>query len=255
MKRMFSKMLASAVLMTSVFSFAACGDGTHSAITSNWKFESISSGGKTTRAADLKEDDRPMITIDEDGQNKGEYMVIYRQSGKNHRASMSMDNGKYRIDYVDSDKDMIASVYHNKLTLTIDGSKSGSSIVFVHTIEDVLIPADDDKPAPDYMKAKMTDKGKVEITNEGDSEYMYGRFYQLEVQKNGKWCYARAIESFVWTAEGIILPAGGSKTEQYDLSHYGNLKPGEYRLAVGAQNACIYAYFTVNADGSFSYPN
>ena len=247
-------MLASAVLMTSVFSFAACGDGTHMAITSNWKFESVSANGKTTSAADMKEDEMPMITIDEDRLNKGEYFVTYRQSGKNHRATMSLEKGEYRIDYVDSDKDMIAKVYHNKLTLTIDGRK-GTSIVFRATNEEVLIPADDDKPAPDYMKAKMTDKGKVEITNEGDSEYMYGRFYQLEVQKNGKWCYARAIELFVWTAEGIILPAGGSKTEQYDLSHYGNLKPGEYRLAVGAQNACIYAYFTVNADGSFSYPD
>ncbi|MCR4774835.1 MAG: hypothetical protein K5869_00510 [Saccharofermentans sp.] len=255
MKKITSGLMGLAMAVTAVFAFAACGDGTHSAITSNWKFESISSGGKTTRAADLKEDDRPMITIDEDGQNKGEYMVIYRQSGKNHRASMSMDNGKYRIDYVDSDKDMIASVYHNKLTLTIDGSKSGSSIVFVHTIEDVLIPADDDKAAPEFMKAKMTGKGKVEITNEGDSEYMYGRFYQLEVKSNGKWCYARAKESFAWTAVGIVIPAGATNTEEYDLSHYGTLKPGEYRLAAGEQKACIYAYFTVNADGSFLYPD
>lgn len=244
-----------AMAVTAVVAFAGCGDGTHSAITSNWKFESISSGGKTTRAADLKDDDRPMITIDEDGMSKGNYMVTYRQNGKNHKASMSPDNGKYRIDYVDSDKDMIASVYHNKLTLTIDGSKSGSSIVFVHTDEDVLIPADDDTPAPEFMKAKMTGKGKVEITNEGDSEYTYGRFYQLEVKKNGKWCYARAVESFAWTAIGIVLPAGATNTEEYDLSHYGTLKPGEYRLAVGEYNACIYANFAVNADGSFSYPD
>ena len=254
MKRIFSKILISAVAMTSVFSFAACGDGTHSAITSNWKFESVSADGKTTRAADMKEDEMPMITIDEDRLNKGEYYVTYRQNGKNHRASMSLENGEYRIDYVDSEKDMIAKVYHKKLTLTIDGRK-GASIVFRATNEEVLIPSDDTKPAPEFMKAKMTGKGKVEITNEGDSEYMYGRFYQLEVQKNGKWCYARAIESFVWTAEGIILPAGGSKTEEYDLSHYGTLKPGEYRLAVGEQNACIYAYFTVKEDGSFSYPD
>jgi hypothetical protein len=254
MKRIFSKILVSVLLMTSVFSFAACGDGTHSAITSNWKFESVSVDGKTTRAADMHEDIMPMITIDEDGLNKGEYFVTYRQNGKNHRASMSLENGKYRIDYVDSKEDMIAKVRGNKLTLTIEGRK-GASIVFVATAEKVFIPADDTKPAPEFMKAKMTGKGKVEITNEGDSEYMYGRFYQLEVQKKGKWCYARAIESFAWTAEGIILPAGGSNTEEYDLSHYGKLFSGKYRLAVGEQNACIYAYFTVNDDGSFSYPD
>ena len=76
----------------------------------------------------------------------------------------------------------------------------------------------------------------------------------VEVKKNGKWCYARAKESFVWTAVGIIIPGNSSNTEEYDLSHYGTLKPGEYRLAVGERNACIYAYFTVNSDGSFTFP-
>ena len=126
MNMLFSKILVSAVAITSVISFAACGDGTHSVITSNWKFESVSADGKTTRAADMKEDEMPMITIDEDRLNKGEYYVTYRQNGKNHRASMSLENGEYRIDYVDSEKDMIAKVYHNKLTLTIDGRKGAS---------------------------------------------------------------------------------------------------------------------------------
>jgi hypothetical protein len=148
---------------------------------------------------------------------------------------------------------MIAKVTGDKLTLTIDGTK-GISVVFRYTEEEMLILADEDKPAPDYVKAKMTDKGKVEIINEGEGAYQYGKFYQLEVQKNGQWYYARKIESFAFTMVAILLPGGSSNTEEYDLSHYGTLKPGEYRLAVGAPDACIYAYFTVNADGSFTYP-
>ena len=254
MRKLFSKIMVPVMLITSVFAFAGCAEGTHAAITLNWKFESVAADGHVSKAADIKEDDIPVITIDEDGVNKGTYMVMYRQNGKNHRGEMTQTgNRKYTIDFVDSDKDMIATVNGNKLTLTIDGSK-GMSVVFRATNEEMLIPADEDKPAPDYVKAKMTDKGKVEIINEGDGEYQYGKFYQLEVKKNGKWCYARARESYVWTAVGIIIPGNSSNTEEYDLSHYGTLKPGEYRLAVGERNACIYAYFTVNADGSFTYP-
>ena len=251
MKKTLSRILVPVMLITSAFAFTACGKSRP--IDSNWKFESTASGGIVTKAADIKEEDRPVITIDEDRLNKGTYLVTYRQNGKNHTAEMTLKDGAYHIDYVDSDKDMIAKVTGDKLTLTIDGTK-GISVVFRYTDEEMLIPADEDKPGPDYVKAKMVDKGKVEIINEGEGEYQYSRFYLLEVQKNGKWYYARKLETFAYTMEGLLLPGGSSNTEEYTLSHYGTLKPGDYRLAVGNRDACIYAYFSVNADGSFSYP-
>ena len=253
MKRIISIILTMALAFAAVLTFASCAEGKTMAISSNWKFDSMTTGGKTTKASDLTEDEIPMIIIDSDKLNEGEYFVTYRQSGKNHNASMSsQSDGTYRINYADSDKDMIARVKGEKLTLTIDGNKD-LSIVFRYTDEQILIPVED-KEGPDHIKAKMIDKGKVEITNEGDEEYMYGRFYQLEVQKNGKWCYARLADHYAWTDIGIMLAPGATNTEEYDLSYYGTLNPGEYRLAVGDTGACIYAYFTVNADGSFSYP-
>ena len=238
--------------VTAVFTFSACGK--KCAIDSNWKFESVASGGIVTKAASISEDDMPMITIDEDRNEKGTYMVTYRQNGKNHNAEMKLKDGEYHIDFVDSDKDMIAKVSGDKLILMIDG-KNGTSVTFRYTDEEMLIPVEDVKPGPDYVKAKMIDKGKVEITNESEGGYYeYSKFFRLEVQKNGKWCYARKKELFAFTMQAILLPGGSSNTEEYSLSHYGTLKPGEYRLAICDIDACIYAYFTVNADGSFSYP-
>ncbi|MBO4449937.1 MAG: hypothetical protein J5777_05085 [Clostridiales bacterium] len=250
MKKTVSKALVFVMMLTAVFAVTACG-GKKSEITSNWKFESISVDGKTTRAANLDEDEQPMVVIDEDKLNPGTYTLIYRQTGKNHRATMTAEYGSYRINYVDSDRDMIAKVMGDKLTLVMEG-RNGASIVFRATEEEMLIPVDD-KTGPDYIKARMTDKGKVEITNEGTEEYTYGKCYQLEVMKNGKWCYARTIESYAWTELAYSLPAGETATEEYNLSHFGTLKPGEYRLAVCNLEACIYAYFTVNADGTYTY--
>ena len=252
MKKIFTGIMVITMALAAVLAFTSCARGKTMVITSNWKFDSIKSGGKTTKASDLKEDDIPMIIIDPDKQDKDSYYVTYRQNGKNHKASMiEQSDGSYRIDYTDSDKAMFARVKGEKLTLTIEGNKD-LSIVFRYTDEEIVIPVDD-KTGPDYIKVKMTDYGVVEFTNEGDDTYLYGRFYQLEVQKNGKWCYARYKDHFAWTMEGVLLSPGETNTEKYDLSYYGTLKPGEYRLAVGDIDACIYAYFTVNPDGTYSY--
>ena len=252
MNKCISRLLLFVMLMTSVIAFTACGSTADKPIESNWKFDSLKSGTKTTKAADIGVDDAPMIIIDKDNLNQGCYFVTYRQSGKNHNASMQQQSdGSYRINYVDSDKDMIAKVKGDKLTLTVDGNNE-LSVVFKCTDEQILIPVNE-KIGPDYIKAKMVDKDKVEITNEGNAEYMYGKFYQLEVQKNGKWCYARVLQHFAYTGIGIMLPAGDTHTEEYDLSFYGTLNPGEYRIALGDLDACIYAYFTVSADGSYSF--
>ena len=227
----------------------------HSPITSNWKFYSLTSGGKTSEAEDFSEKDIPMIIIYADSTDSRYYKVTYRQNGKNHDADMivrSAYDRTYKIDYVDSERDMIAKVDEDKLTLTIDGEK-GIRIVFVATDEETLIPVDDEE-GPDYMKVKMTGKGTVEFTNESDAEYGFSYFYKLEVLKDGKWYYARYEDYLAWNDNGgIYLFPGATITQEYDLSCYGKLSPGEYRLAVGDEDACLYAYFTVNPDGTFSY--
>lgn len=252
MKKICSGIMALAFLMVLIFASAGCGNKEKNSITSNWKFDSLVYDGKTSKASDMNEDDIPMIVIDAEKNNKDSYFVTYRQNGKNHNANMSQrEDGSYVIDFVDSTRNMIAEVDKDRLTIKVEGM-IGTSIVFTATQEETLIPVSDTE-GPDYIKAKVVGNCKVEITNEGDTEYVYGKFYQLEVQKNGKWYYARCVEHYAWNDIGITLVPGATNTEEYDLSYYGKLKPGLYRLAVCNSNECIYAYFTVNVDGSISY--
>ena len=78
--------------------------------------------------------------------------------------------------------------------------------------------------------------------------------YRIGWEKNGKWYYAREKQPYAWTMQGFVLPPKETNTEEYNLEPYGTLEAGEYRLAVGDIDAAVYAEFTVNADGSFSYP-
>ena len=254
MNRIFSRLLTAVLSAALILSAAGCGIGPKRAIESNWIFESLTTGGKTTEAKDFTEDVMPMLIINKDPLNEGHYFASYRQDGKIHYGILTPEeNGSYSIMFSDSDKEMLAQVNGSKLTLTIEGDKD-TKISFKYTTDPVLLPVDD-LLAPDYITAKMVGKGKVEITNNGSSEYMYGAFYKLEVNKDGKWYYAREKMPFAYTAIGLLIEPGQTNTEEYDLSVYGDLEPGDYRLAVGDTDACIYAEFTVNADGSYSYPD
>ena len=229
----------------------------HSPITSNWEFYSLKSDGETLKAKDFNENEIPMITIEEDNSDDRYYFVTYRQNGSTHYAQMillSKYDRKYRINYFDSSVDMDAVVEEDRLILTINDEYADNfSIIFKATDEEKLIPVTE-KEGPDYMKVKMTGEGTVEFTNDSDTVYDYNFFYKLEFLKDGKWYYARYENYVPWADNGGgFLYPGSSMTRDYDLSCYGKLSPGEYRLAVGGEDACIYAYFTVNADGTYSY--
>lgn len=227
----------------------------HSPITSNWEFYSLRADGKTSKANDFKEDDIPMITIEEDNSDERYYFVTYRQNGETHYAKMillSKFDRTYSVKFFDSSRDMDAVVEEDRLILTID-DEDGISIIFKATDEEKLIPVTETE-GPDFMKVKMIGDGTVEFTNESDSVYDYEFFYKLEFLKDGKWYYARYENYEPWpdNGGGFLYP-GSSMTRDYDLSCYGKLSPGEYRLAVGNEDACLYAYFTVNPDGTYSY--
>lgn len=242
-----TKLAIAATLITTTIALTSCARPR--TIDSNWKFESVTTDGKTSS----EQDDPPIITIRKENDDERMYMVTYRQNGKTHKGLLTPDeNGSYTIDFSDSDTSMQAKIIGNTLTLSPEGSED--TVTFKYTSEEILFPAED-LPGPDYLTAKMVGKGKVEITNNGSSEYMYGAFYKLEVNKDGKWYYAREKMPFAYTAIGLLIEPGQTNTEKYDLSVYGDLEPGDYRLAVGDTDACIYADFTVNSDGSFSYPD
>ena len=73
MNKQISRIMVVLLAFTAVFVFASCAAGKTPVITSNWKFDSMTSGGKTTKASDLKEDDVPMIIIDADHLNEGSF--------------------------------------------------------------------------------------------------------------------------------------------------------------------------------------
>lgn len=56
MKRVFSLIMTMAMTLAAVMAFASCAEGKTMVINSNWKFDSMTTGGKTTKASDLKED-------------------------------------------------------------------------------------------------------------------------------------------------------------------------------------------------------
>lgn len=226
-------------------------------ITSNWKFESMTSGGETFKESDLNEDEIPLIIFYEELGQKDSYHVICRLNGIELWSFMSKENGLYSFEDYDRDRKITAKFEGDKLIL-MTKDKNDLSIVFRHTDEQILLPVNEN-PGPIYIKAKMIDNCKVEITNtEANTVYSYDdSFFRLEVQKNGKWYYVRQKAYFFRTLTNHLtnIDPFETKTEEYDLFRdYDTLAPGEYRLAVFREDANIYAYFTVNEDGSFSYP-
>ena len=251
MDQIVSRLIVIVIMLASVTGFASCGLCGNKKLESNWRFDAITSDGKTLTASDFNEDNIPMIIIDKDKLNEG-YYVCLRTDGINRYGWISQKEDVCNLYLSESDDDMIVKVSGNKLTLTNE-NKDDYSIVFKYTNDKIMIPVEE-KMSPDHIKARMYDNCKVAIKNEGRSTYLYGLCYQLEFQKNGKWYYARYLDHIAWTNLGYYLDGGTSCTMEYDLSYYGKLEPGEYRLAVCDLDAPVYAYFTVNKDGSFSYP-
>lgn len=247
MKKLLSAVVLAAVMLTSL---TAC-QKENKPLESDRKFESMTSNGQTFKPENFSEEGTPLVSIIKDNYNEGSYYIYYRLGGKNRAGVIKEEDGSCRVILNDSEE-MQAKVSGDRLTLTSDEDKD-FNIRFSYTDDQILIPVDD-MLAPHYLKAKMTGNCTVDITNESDSEYMYGKFFRLEVEKNGKWYYAREKQPYAWTAQGLVLPPHETNTEEYSLEPYGSLEAGKYRLAVGDTDAVIYAEFTVNQDGSFSYP-
>ena len=240
-----------AIFLTAALAMTSCALKENKPLESGWKFESMTSNGQTFKPKNFKEEDTPLVSIIKDNYNEGSYYIYYRRDGKNRAGVIKEEDGSCRVIFNDSEE-MQAKVSGDRLTLTSDKDKD-FNIRFSYTDDQILIPVDD-MLAPHYLKARMTGNCTVDITNESDSEYMYGKFFRLEVEKDGKWYYAREKQPYAWTAQGLVLPPHETNTEKYSLEPYGSLEAGKYRLAVGDTDAVIYAEFTVNADGSFSYP-
>lgn len=122
-----------------------------------------------------------------------------------------------------------------------------------------MIPVAENEGADAILTSVVSvDPFTVEFTNQSDQLWGFGEYYKIEVIKDGRWYYAPNYEPVSVHDLGHELEPGQSSTLIYDLSPYGSLAPGEYRIAcgdIGTGNNVYYAYFTVKTDGSLSARN
>lgn len=101
--------------------------------------------------------------------------------------------------------------------------------------------------APESITAELIsqteEKLTVALTNTGTEEWMYGEYYYLDVFLDETWYSVPTTPgNWAFTDIGIILPAGKTQDETYNLTMYGDLPAGQYRLVA---SQCIPVEFTI----------
>ena len=97
------------------------------------------------------------------------------------------------------------------------------------------------------------DKAKVTFTNISDEPWSFGEYYKLEVSIGNEWYYVPSEDYIVHALMHEIGP-GTTYTLTYDLSPFGELAPGDYRISCGGLDFTrniYYAYFTKTGDGVY----
>ena len=150
----------------------------------------------------------------------------------------------FRIDYQDSYESMLAEIIDEELIITIEGSDS-VEMRFELTDERTLIPISDLEEF-EGIEAKFVtlDPLTVSFTNNTQEQWIYSEYYHIEKLEDGIWyllppdrpVYVRDLEH--------TIGSNVSSTLSYDLTPYGKLEDGEYRIACGTDTVC-YAYFTI----------
>ena len=97
------------------------------------------------------------------------------------------------------------------------------------------------------------DKANVTFTNISDEPWSFGEGYKLEVLIGSSWYYVPS-EDYAVNAILYEIGPGSEYTMTYDLSPFGELAPGDYRISCGGKDFTkdvYYAYFTKTDDGDF----
>ena len=89
----------------------------------------------------------------------------------------------------------------------------------------------------------------MHITNDSQTDYLYGEMYALERQADDGWAPVETvIENYAFKSIGYMLPAGEHTTKDIDWAWlYGELSPGTYRFST--------SFSAENTDGTYQdYP-
>ncbi len=82
----------------------------------------------------------------------------------------------------------------------------------------------------------------VKLENLSDEPYIYGTYYSLQKEIGGTWYQmAPALSNYGFNDIAYELPAGGSSEEECDLTMYGELEAGHYRI----EKELAYAEFDI----------
>ena len=89
----------------------------------------------------------------------------------------------------------------------------------------------------DGMSLSLVDlKGKtatVRFTNNSEYEYVFGEDYSLQKLIDGEWYTLSTKEDICFNAMGYHVDPGASRDMDCDLTPYGELEEGSYRIAKG----------------------
>lgn len=109
---------------------------------------------------------------------------------------------------------------------------------------DMLFSSYYDEPAPDYISVELVrqteDKLTVKYTNSGSEEWLYGTHFSVDVCLGGEWYNVPTVTGeWSFTDIGLILMPEQSREEVYNLSMYGELPSGQYRIVA---NGCVVEF-------------
>lgn len=129
-------------------------------------------------------------------------------------------------------------------SISIIGGADGPTSIFIagklDDTEDalMLVPNENDSnmiatlPLEVSMKAVAYEEGQlaVLIDNQSGHEYRYGKEYFLQKKVDDEWQDMEAVVEYGWPKISLQLNDTENTTEIYDLTVFGKLEPGEYKL-------------------------
>ena len=124
------------------------------------------------------------------------------------------------------------SHFPNAQLLTKDENGWNNTLMAIsRPVEDSLIDLHDDT---DGITMTLVDSNRetvnVVFSNDSNEEWMYGQGFFLTVLLDNEWYIVPPPMELVFTLEGLIVPPGGEAHHTYNLSIYGDLPSGTYRI-------------------------
>lgn len=86
------------------------------------------------------------------------------------------------------------------------------------------------------VKLKGT-KLEVKLKNKTKNEICYGEYFSVQTKADGCWYYIPAKNEMAFNDIAYIMKAKGSTKKTYDLTPYGELPSGKYRIVIEGASA------------------